>query len=693
MAGIRERRWWWFFGRPDAPDDDYRTTLLHILSNVLLVAMLTSMAAQVPAGTMPRAQIIAACSGTTTVLVVRWLMHRGRTRLGSIIYVACFWLASASLLIPEGWASPTTHAFFPLVVAAAGLLGGWGAVTFCAGTLIAVLVAGLAEQLGWIVPRPFANPQGIAIGWTAVLASTGWLLFVVVRELERNAQRARASAERYLDMVRSSPDAIIVFDDRGHLQSSNPALRRITGYTHDELAGMPLSAMPFLDDDARALAQTRFDLARDGRTDGAEIYDIQRKDGRAASIELSRRLSRAADGARTNIVVRDVTERRRAERSQRELELQLQHAQRMESIGRLAGGVAHEFNNCLTAIIGSLEPARRHPGMPAALTRDLATALAAAERAADVTSQLLAFGRADVAESTVLSVNRELGRLESMLRRLLGETISLTVTPGARHDRVLAASTQLNQIVVNLAVNAHDAMPDGGELHITTDSVTLGASEALAREVDAGDYVVLKVWDSGAGIDAATQARVFEPFFTTKNAGEGTGLGLSVVHGIVRRVGGGIGVDSTPGAGTTFTVYLPITDDAVTETAAAPPSAVTRSGRVLMVDDDAMVSKAIAGLLELGGYQVTSAASGDEAIARIEEAGDIDVLITDVILKHERGPDVAQRVRHVLPEVEVLYVSGYPADALPETELAGASFLRKPFGIDALIDKLDELMN
>lgn len=687
--------WFAFFRRPDVPESEYRTTLLHILTNLFLVAMLSTSLAQIPGGSFPTHQLVAVTIGASTCMFVRWAMHAGRVRLGSIVFLTFFWLASGSMLFPEGWASPSADAFYPIIIAAAALLGGWGAVVFSLATLVAVLAAGLAEHMLWTDPIPFSSPAGLAIGWSTVLISSGFLLFVLMRELERNVQRAEGSARQYQDMVNGSPDAILVLDREGKMRSSNPALERITGYSADELIGLRLSEMPFLDEQGRRRAEARFDDAKSGTSDIAETYDITRKNGRSAAIELNRRYVTTADGGmRMDVVARDVTMRRRAENKEQELQQQLQHAQRIESIGRLAGGVAHEFNNYLTAIMGNLESIRRSEPAEADTHADLDAAMQAAKRAAEVTAQLLAFGHAGEEDRSVLSVTDELGVVEVMLRRLIDESIDLIVEVDAERDTVLANTTEINQIVVNLAVNACDAMPSGGELRIRAHNRTLGKNEALRHNVSPGQYVQIEVRDTGVGIDEETQTRLFEPFFTTKSVGEGTGLGLSVVHGLVGRLGGSIRVESVVGEGTSFQVLLPTVDaprprGARSARKASPP----QRGSVLVVDDDEMVGKAICRLLSLEGFEVLRATSGDQAVDLLRSSGDsVDALITDVRLRREHGPQVAGKVRTLLPEVAVLYISGYSANSLPKSELEHASFLAKPFEAEELVAALESLL-
>jgi two-component system, cell cycle sensor histidine kinase and response regulator CckA len=388
-------------------------------------------------------------------------------------------------------------------------------------------------------------------------------------------------------------------------------------------------------------------------------------------------------------------------RDRRELERRLLQSQKMDAVGRLAGGVAHDFNNVLTAILGSVEllltderGAERREELD--IIRDAAT------RAQDLIRQLLAFSSRQVLQPTVLDCNGLVKNLSKMLRRVIGEDIQLTTTLAPGLGPVRADAGQLEQVLVNLAVNARDAMPDGGRLAIATANADFDTAHAVpdhAPPLPPGHYVVLRVTDSGTGMDAQTQARMFEPFFTTKPQGKGTGLGLATVYGIVRQSGGHIDVDSALGRGTTFRIYLPRADGPFEEALAAPAtSAPVVPGRetVLLAEDDPLVRLLARKVLEKAGYTVLVAASGADALTLAEgHAGAIDLLVTDVVMPEMSGRDLMRRLTQRHDGIKVLYVTGYADEAVAHHGVLdpGTAFLPKPFTPDRLTRKVREVLD
>lgn len=366
-------------------------------------------------------------------------------------------------------------------------------------------------------------------------------------------------------------------------------------------------------------------------------------------------------------------------------ERQLHHAQKMEAVGRLAGGVAHDFNNVLTVVTSYAEMMRAalHPGEP--MHAELSEITAAAERGTNLTKQLLAFSRRQVLETKVVDLNQVLSGMGQMLPRLLGADVRLTVLPESGLGRVLADPGQLEQIVMNLVVNARDAMPTGGQLTIRTANVELDdAYSDDHHDVLPGPYVLLAVSDTGEGMDAQTQSRIFEPFFTTKESGKGTGLGLATVFGIVNQSNGYIWVYSEPGRGTTFKIYLPRTGDAppLPTEVRATPLETRGTETILLAEDDAQVRGVARSILRRSGYVVLEAANAGEALLLCEQHGaNIDLLITDVILPIVSGRELAARLRQQRPDLLVLFMSGYTDDAVRQHGIldSGVAFLQKPF--------------
>src|SRR5271163_4183908 len=374
------------------------------------------------------------------------------------------------------------------------------------------------------------------------------------------------------------------------------------------------------------------------------------------------------------------------------LENQLRQAQKMEAVGRLAGGVAHDFNNLLTVIKGHSDLLEMKLGTLNPAQQSIAQVRKAADRATTLTRQLLAFSRMQVLQPRVLDLNSLISDVGKMLPMLIGEEIEYTFRPGESLARVKADPSQIEQILVNLAVNAHDAMPKGGKLTISTQNVVLDASYARSHPPTVpGRYVLLTVADTGAGMDETTRARIFEPFFTTKELGKGTGLGLATVYGIVKQSGGYIWVDSALGAGTRFEIFLP-------QSAAAPqlpsedePAAKYSrgNGTVLLVEDEEAVRELAGEFLRSSGYHVIVGKDGLDALEKAEqETGAIDVLVTDVKMPRMRGPELAQRLKRAHPALKIVYMSGYLEHESEEPFVAGAQQLQKPFSRESLLQKL-----
>jgi two-component system cell cycle sensor histidine kinase/response regulator CckA len=393
-------------------------------------------------------------------------------------------------------------------------------------------------------------------------------------------------------------------------------------------------------------------------------------------------------------------ERQQKNESLRETEEKLLHAQKMEAIGRLAGGIAHDFNNLLTVVNGYVDMllTRLSPGDP--IRDDLTAVKSASDRAIDLTRQLLAFGRKQMLQPKPLDLNDAVSDMERMLRRLIGEDVELRIELARDLRKVTADPSQIGQVIVNLAVNARDAMPHGGVLTISTANVEVGAGTKKQPELAAGPYVKLAVRDTGEGMPPETLARIFEPFFTTKEIGKGSGLGLSTVHGIVSQSGGHIQVSSEPDHGTAFDIYLPSTGEADggadTEPAESTRGASGEAGgaTILLVEDDDLVRKLAQYVLEADGYRVLSTNGADDAIALCERYdGPIDLLLTDMILPKMGGRQLAGRVAVHRPDLPVLFMSGYAEDVVARHGVDDAtSFIAKPFLPEALVDRVRELL-
>jgi PAS domain S-box-containing protein len=509
---------------------------------------------------------------------------------------------------------------------------------------------------------------------------------------QRNAHLAlKETHETLRVLIDSAPVAIFAVDEHERVTLWNPAAERIFGWTEEEVKGQPLPYVPDFDmEDFRA----RLDASRGGAHVPAAERRRLRKDGSLVDISILAAPLLGADGEPRGsmAIVADISDRKR-------MEQQLLQAQKMEGIGRLAGGVAHDFNNLLTAMIGFMEMAQTQVRQDATAAGWLQQARVAAERAADLTGQLLAFARKQVIEPRVLDLNELIRDVNRLLERLLGEDIEIATRLVSNLGHVKADPTQIEQVLINLAVNARDAMPRGGKLIIETQNIRLGAEDVRRYDfLTPGDYALIAVSDNGAGIPRDVLPHVFEPFFTTKEQGKGTGLGLATCYGIVKQSGGHIWVYSEEGIGTTFKVCLPCVADAATNAEEPQDPDAGRAGgeTILLVEDEELVRSVAAHALRSKGYAVLEAANGPDALALIEREGvRMDLLVTDVVMPRMSGPDLAARLEDRLPGLKVLYTSGYTGAAIVEHGVLheGLSFLQKPFTPSSLAAKVREVLD
>jgi PAS domain S-box-containing protein len=512
-----------------------------------------------------------------------------------------------------------------------------------------------------------------------------------VTERKRAEESVRLSEEKFRKAFDSNPEPVTISTiAEGRYVDVNESFLRITGFCRDEVIGRTANEIDFW---AKPEDREKFmrEIQQQGRVEGMEI-NFRTKSSQtrvgllsAEKIELNNQLCLLS-------VTKDMTEHK-------ELEHQFRQAQKMEAIGRLAGGVAHDFNNLLTVIngyaelmLGQIQPESPH-------TLHLKEIRKAGERAAGLTRQLLAFSRQQVLAPQVLDLNSVIENMHTMLKRLIGEDIDLITIPGKSLGRVKADPGQIEQVLLNLAINARDAMPQGGELAIETANLDL--DECYAREhvtVVPGPHVMLAVSDSGTGMDAETQKRIFEPFFTTKEKGKGTGLGLSTVYGIVKQSSGHIWVYSEPGHGTTFKIYLPTVNAPAEVVEYTNIMAEPSHGQetVLVVEDDLPIRMLVRATLEARGFTVLEAPNGAEALTiATQHRGTIHLLLTDLVMPGMSGRTLAQRFAVMYPETKVLYMSGYTDDAVIRHGglEVGTAFLQKPFTPEALIRKVCEIFN
>src|SRR3989440_1510643 len=512
-----------------------------------------------------------------------------------------------------------------------------------------------------------------------------------ITERLRREPALRNSEESYRSLVDGVRNVIFALSPSGEVTSLNPAFEEMTGFPPAEWVGRPFEA--FVHPDDVPLALDLFGRVLQGEARPTIQFRILTKAGTYRVAEFSATAQRR-DGRLTGIlgIGRDVTERLG-------LEQQLRQAQKMEAVGRLAGGIAHDFNNILTAITGHADLLLEDLGHHDPRRADVDERRGSAERAAGLTRQLLAFSRQQVLQPKVVDLNALVLDMDKLLRRLIGEDVELATVLDPTLGHVTADPGQLEQVIVNLAVNARDAMPQGGKLTLETCNIDLDSSYTLEHSlVKPGPYVQLTVSDSGIGMDEETQAHAFEPFFTTKPRGQGTGLGLAMVYGTVKQSGGFIWVYSEPGRGATFKIYLPRVDAPVES--AAPPAPVERPPRgsetVLLAEDEPAVRAIARQALERQGYTVLAAPSGADALALAAQHGaTIHLLLTDVVMPGMSGRDLADRLTAQRPGIRVLYISGYTDNAIVRHGMLepGLAYLQKPFRPDALVRKVREVLD
>lgn len=638
------------------------------------------------------------------------LLRKGRISQAGWLFLSGTWIFAIVLnVLTGGFSSNCLLMYLSLIVTAAWLLGHKAALLCGSVFLCQTLIMAVMARIGIHFPKYFPAPPisswlvltlfiAIAIlPLNQVLQTLKGALMLArqrVVDLEKTEQALRESEERLRTIIEMAPDGVFFTDASGRFIEVNEAACRQLGYTREQL--LQRSVLDIVSRERSELAGERI---RTPKTSGAYYESCHiRSDGTEVPVELGVAKIMFRGQPLTVGVARDITDRKRAEAERARLEEQYRQAQKMESVGRLAGGIAHDFNNLLTVINGysDLMLGGLRSGDP---VREYADQIRqAGGRAASLTQQLLAFSRKQVILPKPLDLNLIIAEAEKMLRRLVGEDIVVKTVLNPSLGVVMADPGQMHQVLMNLAVNARDAMPNGGELIIETANVELGEQDvADSLGVKSGSYVMMAITDNGVGMDEETHRHMFEPFFTTKGKGEGTGLGLSMVYGIVRQSEGWIKVDSEPGKGTTFKIYLSRIDACklADDVDKSKTLDLRGSETILVVEDQEEVRKLAANVLRSYGYHVLAAAGGADAmLLAARHPGDIHLMITDVVMPGMTGRELADKQKPLRPQMKVLYTSGYTDNVIAHRGVLepGLFYLSKPYTPQTLAEKVREVL-
>jgi PAS domain S-box-containing protein len=648
--------------------------------------------------------VLALVAETAVAFVVLELNRRGATQAAALLLAASLPVLAAWLMFVSGYGFrdvsvlllPSSLILCGLLLEPRTLAGLTALNVVCALFIYAAQAAGALPM----PTAPFADARA-ALDVSIILVLTSVGVGLVSRQLRRSLAHAREkeaelrrSEERYRGLIELAADAIFVGRTDGTIAEVNRRACELTGWTREALLGLRMERL--FPPDELARAPLRYEAIGSAGAPLVVERELVRQDGSRVPVEMSSR--RMPDGSYQSIV-RDIGERRRAEQARLALEARLRQAQKMEAVGRLAGGVAHDFNNLLTAITGSLTLAMRDVDEGSRARRWLTEVDAAAWRAAALTRQLLAFSRKQIIAPRVLDLREVVGGLRPMLARLIGEDVELTTRLPETPCLVDVDQGQIEQVLLNLAANARDAMPFGGRLGL--DVAVAQIDDRFARshpEARKGAHAVLSVKDTGHGMTDEVRSRVFEPFFTTKPAGSGTGLGLAMVYGAVQQNRGWIEVDSAPGHGTTFRIFLPVAERAERATADGAPDTVALRGTetVLLVEDEPPVREVMTEQLQSLGYRVIACPSGESALATAQaHDGRIDLLVTDLVMPGMNGRELARRLEAARTELKVVFTSGYGEDVIARHGVLepGVSFLEKPYTLQTLAQRLREALD
>ena len=557
-------------------------------------------------------------------------------------------------------------------------------------TYLLLLICTLLIGLGHFASTPLGSPN-VAILNRLIGVTVLWLAIVILLERTRAEEFLRESKQQYQDLVELSPETIYIQQEGKFVFINTAGVELFGAASNKDIVGKPI--LDFLNPESRRPADERIRMEQErGEILQSMEEQFLRLDGTPVEMEISAVPIEYHGKPALQVFARDVTGRK-------QLEDQLRQSQKIEAVGRLAGGIAHDFNNLMTVIMGYVGLTKKRSGNPDHVSKGLDEIEKASTRATRLTQQLIAFSRKQILQPQILDVNQIVFNMEKMLRRLIGENIELVTIPTSDLGKVKADPGQIEQVIVNLALNARDAMPQGGRITIETENVDV--DESFAREspgIPAAACVKLLFRDNGIGMDEGTKAHIFEPYFTTKEVGKGVGLGLATVNGIIRQSGGDIQVESEPGQGSIFTILLP----RVTETAHStePPELVLDAApgeeTIMVVEDEEPVLNLIRETLEDAGYNVMTASNGEEALALLSRNKDpIHLLLTDVVMPNIGGQSLAARVASRHPEIQTLFMTGYFDTNVDTTDypLGRKPLIFKPFTPQELMSKIRQLLD
>jgi PAS domain S-box-containing protein len=633
--------------------------------------------------------------GTGLVLHLGHLAALRRLPARAVAVSHCFtylvWVTGILALRTGGLRAPAALVYPPIVLVSGLVWSGRAALGVALAGSLAGLALVLLEHAHLLPPAAEqVSPLRLWFVMTACMVITAVLLRFALGIIHRSAVEALQNQRELADLVRAAPDAMLFVRPDRVVRACNPAAQQLAGRSADGLVGKRLDEIAGVNDGERGRLARHLEEAAAGRPEPPIELGLPHADGSVVPVELRARRAAHGRNPEVHVTMVDLRDRVKAERERRRLEEQLRQAQRLEALGRMAGGVAHDINNILTIILGNTELIPR--GVPG-VSENLQEIDAAARRAAELTSQLLAFGRRQVFTPELCDAGAVVAGLERMVRRLLPEDIALALELAPAPLLVYADRVQLEQVLMNLVANARDALPHGGTITVSV----AGVPPAFAAVDVPADAVWITVADDGVGMTEEVREHAFEPFFTTKEVGRGTGLGLATVHGIVTQSGGRIFLDSREGRGTSFAVAFPRAAPAAAVAAppAVPAAGLRRPATILVVEDDPAVRQVARAMLSGGGYRVLVAASGAEARAASDGfAGPIDLLLTDVVMAGPSGLALAADISARRPEIRTLYTSGHAEELIARrgSLQPGAHFLAKPYTRATLLEKVAHIL-